>query len=307
MKYVVLLLILLVFLSGCVGQTPTAKIFRDPITIPDESYIISPRDPYADSTVNMNFEVHNLGTQTVDEVELYFIPSNFEVITITCSSPSQTIENGCVLSNMEKNDVRIVSVVLKAPSKDIIKSPTNMAVRYQLKYDYTGYRNALIPVVDDITVKQPKNPYTPSNPSDGPIELEFEPPKQGEIKKGKQVIDLRWVKKDIPFELKMKLNHVGSKDLGTVKNLIIPVGQLKIDMDGVDLVRIDSEELSCDLKQYGNSLVSEEDIEVPSELSCNLISTKQDFRGFYNMKLEASFSYTYIITKTEEFTVRPRS
>ena len=111
---------------------------------------------------------------------------------------------------------------------------------------------------------------------------------------------------DVPFEMKFSFKDVGSKALGKTYPVMIKPNDLKIKLTDVELAKIDGEKLPCDLEESGNMLVNNENITVPDTLICNFLTTKKGFTGYYNMELDAEFSYIYLIVRQETFSILPK-
>lgn len=307
MKKLLLPLILIIMLTaGCIDNGQ--GVVADVITIPDGSYIIHNAEPYAGSTTTMEFYVENQGRERIDNIELKFYElGGFTVVNLNCWKPAtiQTSETdaSCIFNDMKYNDKRKVVLTLQAPDEEI-KSATSIIVKYYLRYDFTGHRQAILPLVDDVTMTEPPMPYAPSSPSDGPIVLNFEPPKAGEVRQGQNIVVLYWAKKNVPFEMKMNFNRVGSDFLGTIQPINISAGDVNIKLTGLQIARFSGRETSCNF-EGSRTITSKEDVEVPGTLSCNFISSVGDFTGYYNTQIDALFKYTYEIRKEETFRIRP--
>lgn len=303
MKKALLLMVIVIFFAGC--TISEERIHPDVITVPEEDYVVHNTQPFAGDATTIEFNVVNEGKDTMNGIEVnFFDPSVFKVLSLNCGTKSsKSGEKSCILDNMESGKTRKVAITLLAPDDDI-KSPTPVDVKFYIKYDFTGSRTAIVPVVE--SVEEPPKEYKPSGPSDGPVQLEFTPPVGGEQKQGQQTIERQWAHKDIPFEMKMSFKHVGSKKFGDVKEpIVIKAGNLKIDLDGAKVASIGGKGVCRFFNDQGKSVVSKEDILVPDEISCSFISSREDFDKYYNMVFDASFTYTYQIIKTERFVIRP--
>jgi len=304
------LVILVVFTAGCTDGNGSKPIVADVINIPENTYIVHNMEPYAGGTTTIEFFVVNDGRDKLDSVEIKFYElGGFTVIDLKCWAPadirinSEKTDASCVFDDMISSDKRKVVLTLQAPSTEKIKSDTSIPVKYYVKYDFIGHRQAILPLVDDVTMTQPPKPYEPSSPSDGPVVLEFEPPKAGQVKQGSQTVTLSWAKKDVPFEMKMNFKIAGSSNLGVVQPVNISAGDVSIKLIGLSIATVAGKEVACDFAG-SDTVTSKEEVQVPGTLSCNFVSSKTDFVGYYNTQLEAAFKYTYEIRREETFTVK---
>lgn len=308
-----LMVVVIVSLSGCVRQPPEERraVVRDVITIPAKistpqgdvpAYTVSPSDPLAGTTAELSFFIVNKGEKRIDEVEVnFFDVPGLSLESLECEGPSKQTDNYCILSDMERKEYRKVVATFLAPD---VSSQTPFTISFYVYYNYSGTRLANIPIIDGETVLRPEEPYTPSDPSDGPIEFEFELEAKGERIVGKKKVKEYWAVKEKPFKVKMKLKHVGSISLGQVHPITIERNNLKVKMGKLDTVK----NFCPDFEKNGNLLTLNRNITVkPSEsieLICYFTST-EDFEGWITGTLEASFEYEYKFIRTETFTVRP--
>ncbi len=313
-----------VFLSGCLKQgPPTAQYKNDIITI--EEYYISDLTPYADSEVVIEFLVQNNGENPVSRVKVRFFEHQYlEIVELKCMGTEPEGGDTCVFDKGNKfgelmpSDVRKIDLRLRAPSKNIIKKPTNLLVRYYIEYDYGGFRKMDLPIIDGETVRTPSTRYSQSTPTYGPIRLTFEAPERGEHKENGKVVKDYWGVKGQPFEVKMKLADVASASLKD-NSPIINAGDIKLDLKN-SLQRAyyldkagTKTMLPCDFCVGGegncpgsdpNYLYSNKTVKVPGELKCNFQSfdfTEPELLA----TIWADFSYTYQYTITEELEVQP--
>ena len=304
-----LLLLGIAFLAGCVSSDSSAKFYADPIQIDDSTYVISPSDPFSGGITTIQFAVTNLGRAVANDIEIsLFDLAGFKPLSIECQK-AESGQNKCTISQLENLFKSNVKIVLQAPVVGSV-SPTSITISYSLKYPYTSYREEIIPIVDDVSVTRPQNPYVSSSQSDGPITLEIEPPKGGERTEGKNKIIDRWIRKDIPFEMKFSLKNVGSKSFGEPQPVTIKPGDLQIKLVGLKVAEVAGVNLPCDLDYSGDVLVSKTPFIVypnePTKFSCNLVSS-EEFDGYQNSQMSASFSYIYQIIRKEVLSVKPRT
>jgi len=305
------LVMLVVVTAGCTDGGGSKPIVADVITIPDNSYVVHNMEPYAGGTTAIEFFVVNEGRDKLNGVEVKFYDlGGFTVVDLTCWAPADAVINSertdasCVFNDVGSSDRRKVVLTLQAPPAEKIKSSTNIPVKYYLKYDFVGHRQAILPLVDDVTMTQPPKPYEPSSPSDGPVVLEFESPKAGQVKQGSQTVTLNWAKKNVPFEMKMNFKMAGSSNVGKVQQVNISAGDVSIKLIGLQIATVAGKEVACDFAGSG-TITSKEGVQVPGTLSCNFVSSKTNFVGYYNTQLEAAFKYTYEIRREETFKVKP--
>lgn len=323
MRKLILLLVLVVALSGCVNQTMVLKYKNDIITV--EDYSVSSLSPYTGSATALEFSIKNNGDKTVNKVEVnFFDRPGFAVKELfcegieewkfgsgtNCESDIDCINNefcdfstkkcykGCLFTNVESLDFRTIRLTL---------SPTSTGtstISYSIKYNYSGFRKADIPVIDGITRKQPISKFSQSIPTYGPVVISFEPPVGRERKENNKIIKEYWIVGDIPFELRMKLKHVGSKSVGDITPVTIPAGNMKIDLRGTLVVaKSETTELPCDFYESNGFLFSGKDVELPGELVCNFQSVPLE--GPETLAtIWAEFFYTYKYVRTETFNVK---
>jgi len=318
----VLAVLILVALSGCIdqGDTNIIKYSNDIITV--EERVVSTLNPYAGSTTTIDFLVQNNGDRIegVDvEVNFFDIPG-FNVTRLHCQNNETLAEGiGCYFRHIPPLDVRKVALTLQAPPSDIIATPTTFTLSYYIAYNYTGYRKADIPVIDDITRHEPIAKFSQSTPSYGPVVFDFEPPVGREKKEDGKIIKEYWGVQGRPFEVKMRIEHVGSSSVGSVQPINISKGSVKLELKG-DLRRAKgfpcnfcnatrpgdcpSEMQDVLIGKDGRYLFSEKDVIVPSELMCNFETTKTT-QPEVIATIWAEFSYTYKYIRTETFTVQP--
>jgi len=327
MRKLILLLVLIVALSGCVNQGGVVLQYKNDI-ITVEDYSVSSLNPYVGSMTTLDFIIKNNGDKKVEWAEvIFFDRPGFNVNELFCEGtkelkfgsgtacesdsdcPVNTNEfcdlsvkkcyKGCLFTDIESLDFRAVSLTLNA------NSPGTYAISYSVKYEYSGFRKADIPVIDGITRKEPIAKFSQSTPTYGPVVMDFEPPVGRQRKEDDKVIKEYWIVGDRPFEVKMNFKHVGSSSVGTIQPVNISKGNVKLDLRRSLIIGVhDTTKLPCDFYEENNFLFSKKDVLVPEKLLCNFQSTPLE--GPETMAtIWAEFSYTYKYIKTENFNVKP--
>jgi hypothetical protein len=197
---------------------------------------------------------------------------------------------------MVYNDNRLVTLTLQAPPRSLIKSETQYKVSYYIQHDYVSQRTAMITVWDGVSITKPKETFSTSNPSDGPIVLEFSQPSSSTAK-GSEVP----YRKDVPFEMKITINNVGG---GFISPQVIAPGKLSISKENLLVAVAEGEKLPCDFDEAGSLLVSKKTATLPATFTCYL-TTQDYFSEYKTYTLTASFPYTYQYKNSETFTIRP--
>ncbi len=287
---VIVLVLIFVFMYYKPQTNHGIEYKNDIVTV--EETVVSNSNPSPGSTTSISILIKNNGDKPVD-VEVNFdniAGLNFK--ELYCESGKQEFHS-CIFEEIDPLDIRNIVLTLEVPEETI----SNPFVEYYVKYTYSGYRKANIPIVDNI-LRTPIGKFSQSEPSIGPVVLEFEFPAQKEIRKDSQVIKEYWVVADNPFELKVKLRHVGS--LSNIEPIKIKKGSLILDLRGNFRV---ASGLKCDFEEKDGKLYSKEDIEVPGELKCNLESTltpEPETLG----TIWAEFTYDYQYRRKEGFTIK---
>lgn len=275
------LLVFIIFLAGC-AQQQICK--NDVITI--EDYNILTKTPYSGGRTSIDFLISNNGGEEVSKVEVdFFDTSAFEVLDLKCELGSREGKK-CVFNNLEYQDVRDISLRLKAPT---VKDKTPYTVSFSISYSNSGEREMGMPIVDGEIKKKPTMKYYISSPSCDPIRLDFEK----EIKPEETEREY-WTTVDKPFEIKFRFTHVGTVE--GVKTINLTKGSVKLKLTNLQIQE------PCD---FDSSLVLKKSITVPGDISCNFlpISSKQlEYVGVINVK----YDYDYEYVKSETFTVYPK-
>lgn len=298
MRKLILLLALVVLISGCTSTT-TIKFSNNAITL--EQYVVSSAKPYAGSATSISFDVTNNVDIPVNDIEINFFDlPGFRILNLDCGVGEKREENICFFSSIDPLDFRTVSMTLQAPDKELIRAPTKFTISFYVSYRHSGFRQANIPIIDQVTMKTPTIKYVSSTPSYGPIKVDFEPPLGRETKKGKQIVKEYWGVKGSTFNVKMTFKEVGDSSIGTVLPTNISAGDLTADLTSIHV----AEDLPCSFEGSSDHLVANEDVVMGKTLSCNFIS--DDFEDAEIVStIQIKFSYTYKYLRTETFTVYP--
>ncbi|MEM5794231.1 MAG: hypothetical protein QXS48_01720 [Candidatus Aenigmatarchaeota archaeon] len=293
---ILLFLLVFVFLSGCtlLGQqqpTDQTKYKNDIITV--EHTTISNSNPYPGSTTSLQILLKNNGDKSVDNLRIEFDNIvGLELKELRCEEGIRE-DSGCVFNGFGSLETRIIKLTLKVP-EHTIKNPF---VEYEISYPWKGYREARIPIVNDISVT-PKAKFSQTPPSLGPVLLEFEFPAQRTTTIDKQIIKEYWVISDEPFELKIKVRYVGT--ITNYEPIMISKSDFAINLNN----NFEKEpNLYCEFEEVGNNLYPKEDLKVPAELICNLRPLViSEFESI--APISAEFSYTFKFRRKEVFTVK---
>lgn len=159
--FVVIILYFVVFKSPSSSNQLNFK--NDVLTV--ENYFVTDVTPYATSgdkkgTTNIQFNLVNNGDQKIQYAEVdFFDLSAFGIESLNCGHGVRT-DSKCVFKDFPSLDSSLIVLNLRTPGG--ITSPTTFTVSYAIRYVYFGTRDANIPVIDGITVKQPTSPFRQS-------------------------------------------------------------------------------------------------------------------------------------------------
>jgi hypothetical protein len=318
--YLLPLLALVIFFSGCIGQVGGGVVVNV-ITVNDIS--ISTINPSAGSTTTLSFNVQNNIDKMIGRVEVNFfdIPG-FSVSNLTCDiipeSGDRIDGNSCIFNNTDRYDVRRVSLTLRAPNSSIIRVKTPFTISYYVKYNWSAFRKANIPVIDGITRTTPVAKFSQSNPEQGPVAITFEPPVGKTEKKDGTIVKEYWGLVNTPFEVKINLAHVGSSSVGSVQP--INISELKIDLkQTLKRAMSDGTYLPCDFENATPEekyilyvdILKESVTPSPSKifnirptLKCNFEPVDKNMPEIM-ATIEADAKYTYQFIRSETLTVEP--
>jgi hypothetical protein len=294
-------------------QPPRITYSNDIITV--ENLEISETEPLPGTKVELSFYIKNNGDRTVPEAEVnFFSPfgkgiTDFKIDSIECEDGGSfgttaegefLVSGGCKFKEIKEGDMRGVKLKFTTPDKEPL-APIPYSIRYYIKYNYSGYRIANIPVVDGITVKQPSADFSQSTSTYGPVKLEFKPPVGGKEKIGEKVIERYWAVNDTTFKIEMELTHVGT--LGKVYPINITLINLtlsQLQQEGYcdfDQVKVDNKILY--LKVESKILY----LDKPLKLVCQFKPVGSDPQ--YLAQIKAEFNYTYQFEKEQTIVVTP--
>jgi|GEM_PF-3270491 len=313
-----LVVMLVVFLCGCDegGESSEAdKYVADLITI--EDHTVTRTDPYAGSITTISFLVKNNDDNYGEyvsyvEVDFFDIPG-FEVNSLECEGGKvQDRDNKiykCIFDDsqtegaIESDDMRAVSISLKAPSKDVVHTPMDLTVSYLITYHVDAFRESSVPIINSFRIEKPTTEFSQSVHADGPIFVEFKPPVGGTHEEEGKTVEEHWGVAGEPFELKLEFEDKGKASVGDVQNVVLKKGDITLNIPGMKK----SDELTCDFEQGDTStvLVSEKDVEVPDDIVCNLETVGTVESPQITATLSAEFSYDYVFIKKQKFTIRP--
>lgn len=269
---------------------------NDVITL--ENYMVTNKAPYGGSTTTIEFDIKNNGDKTISSVEVYFFDlGGFTVEELKCEEANPENNVKCVFKDIDPLDTRSVSLVLKAPSTE--RLAIERSVSFYVEYGIEGSREAIIPIVDGISKKEPSGKFSQSKPSYGPVILDIKPKLEREIiVEGKNIKEY-WGVYGKPFETEFKFNHVGT--VGKTEDIIIPQGKVKLKLSGLK----PHKDKYCDFVEQDDYWSSNKDVKVPyGSLFCSFIPTEEGLAE-YGAVISAEFSYIYRYLIEETFVVQP--
>lgn len=299
MRRIVVLLSLgiLIFLAGCIQGPETPGLYKnDVITI--EHYTVSTLSPYSDSETTIEFDLQSNADEKIPYVEVSFfdIPG-FSLTSLDCGTGTPPPEkNKCIFSDgLDSLDSRRIVLQLKAPTVNL---PTAYTVSFSVNYNYNGIREALIPIIDGVTKKQPTSKFQQSQPSYGPVLLDIQPSLERQTKVGKAVVKEYWGIADKIFETRFKFSQIGKVE-GVVKEVVIPKGQVTmIERTNLNLGGF------CDFSPDGSS---QKNVRIPYDvLICNFNPVSINDQPEYPAIIKVTYWYTYEFIRTETFVIQPR-
>ena len=295
------LVALLLFLSPQLfkaGPTTAPIVYKNDI-ISLENFEVSNLRPTEGSKLTISFDLLNNGDKTVDYAIIDFggTTNSGNIKIVECEGGIEQTEDRlkrilkiipipftsevtrlCIFENIESLDTRKIVAEYTAPD------PFSARIEVKVTYPYKGSREALIPIVDDKTVRTPQVKFRQSQPSFGPFAVDIVPPTKG------------WAIGNQPFELAFKLRFVGSTAVGTpiepLDKLKLEKGKFTVTLEGLKVV-------SC--PQLTNI-----DMVVNKEYSCNVQATGAI--GTFGYKLgivKIDFIYNYGFVRSQTITIRP--
>jgi len=277
---------------GATPITPGIEYKNDVITI--EEYSISNLNPYVGRPVTISFYVQNNGDKKTENVRVkFFSIEPFSDSSIACWLPPGESGSECNFPSIESTDRRYVSLTMNAP-KDITDD-TPITIGFEVSYYVTGYRTAIIPIVDNKLKTKPDAKYMQSAHSYGPVHVDLKPKiERITVENGKEIKET-WAIQGEQFELEMNFKHVG-----TLKDVSLPIK--------IDNIKFDPDP-PYGLNPVSNLCKLSEGAEVPgdkSSLSCYLEPLELEVGESERLGIASvTFEYPYKFTRTETFTVRP--
>jgi hypothetical protein len=256
----------------------------------------------------ISFSVRNKGDKKVDRVRVLIKHLGLSLLKLECEGTKPIDNNICMFNGtnaIDSLDERKVSITLQAPSPEIIKdTPLPLSVTFNIEYDYSGYRIANIPVIDGKTRTRPLGKFSQSNPSYGPILLEFGLAPKTETAIDKTIIREYWAVPNQPFEVTFDFKDI----IGKARNV-------NISKENISVTITDPLEVStpCNFEKKEREELEEKttllkpikDVLVPeTKLMCYFVSsdiTEPEITA----SIKAEFNYTYKFELTETFTVQP--
>jgi len=273
------------------GPTPPAIVYKNDI-ISLENFGISNLRPIKGGKLTISFDLLNNGDKTVDNIEIDFTGTtnqgNIDIKECESTTPDNR-KKKCKFTDLLSLDTRRFVAEYTAPD------PFSATIAVKATYPYKGSREALVPIIDDKTVKTPPKQFVQSQPSFGPFAVDIIPPTKG------------WAIANQPFELIFKLRFVGSTAIGIpvdpLNQLKLEKGKFKVTLEGLKVVNCISQLAG---KAGDTIITNDKEIVVNREYSCNLQAI--DATGQFGYKLgivEVDFSYTYGFVRSQAITVRP--
>ncbi len=316
MKKLILLLILVVALSGCTmpdddgdnNILPPVTYKNDIITV--EEYSAYPANPDAGDQVRISFSVKNNGDKKVDWVEVnFFSVTQFIPVELDCDGAAVSKpEKGNLVCRFEGEsamgsfDSRAVMLTLDAP-KGLLDS-AQIPVSFSVKYGYSGARIGNIPVIDGKERRSSSAKFTQSDPTYGPVVVDFVPPTTRERVENNQVIKESWIVAGQSFDIKLQFKHVGGS-VGMVKPIKIEKGDVNLTLNY--LFKKEADECCEFGDEDGNYVMVSNtellDIAKQKELKCCIQASPSDTPEI-SATLVAEFSYVYEFIRIEIFNVQ---
>jgi len=297
-------LIFVLLLSGCTfpwQQPPLPTYKDDAITI--ENYAVSSTEPYAGSSVTIQFLVQNNVEDRIENIEVNFFDlSAFSPQSLDCGPNATKNENRCYFG-LDSLDYQPIKITLKAPEENVIPTPTKFTISFYVKYNMSSKRSVMIPVVDGIIKTEPESSFLISEQKHGPVRVDFEFPIKRVRKEDNREIVERWVVAGEPFETKITFTHTGT--LRDVQPINISNDTIRISLKDIKYAT----GLPCDFNNETNFsnrniiLLSTTERRV---LKCNFNATSTEFPE-YLAELSIEYNYTYAFIRRETFTVKPSS
>ncbi len=297
--------------------TDAASITVLPFEIKDKSKfkndIITLEDYVASSELKIGengrieFWVTNNGDKNVEDVEVNFFDIlGVQVPALKCERADSSIYttqfgNGakCVFEKLRSLENRRVEFTFQS-------TENTRTISFYIKYPYSGSRVFAIPIIDDDVLKEPPVKYYMSDPTYGPVSIDFDSEGQT-VTKDKQTVKEYWGRKRESAKLEIKFSHKGSaSNLGTrdakISDLILPEESVKLKLIGSE------ETANCKDFEKNEELVSTKEIKPMSSRESEKILTcyfKTDVKELWKIvNAEVNFDYTYQFISSQTITIK---
>ncbi len=276
----VILIVMLIFLSGCIEKSSQKNDLIVEFDYPKEvvygsSFLIkiNLKNNLENELNNVFVSINNLGVLNL--VNVY-----------SCSG--QKIENGCFISKMDPGDEGYVSFFLNLPNKIYIPGSFEIIkTKFSISYDYKGQSVLLIPIYGDEYKGDKKNIQFTSN--DGPIKIL--------MNLDNEISDNNYVISGDLLSLKFSIIDSGSS------NSIIKKEDVSIELNGFNVYQNGGYK-ECELK--GEKILTfEDDIKLPSQtFTCILEADKLDKNSWEYGTIIADYKYNYVMVKEIEINTK---
>jgi hypothetical protein len=289
---------------GCIGQKPNvivSKYKNDAITI--ENYYVTNINPNSGGIASIQFEVQNNLPPSSKPlpVEVYFFDlpgftvNNLDCGTVPGDMPTDTINNKCIYPTFESSDSRTIILDLKAKDVEV---PTPYTITFSVNYTIDGSRDALIPVVDGLTKKEPSFEFTQSTPTYGPILLDIQPQLEREKVVDNKIVTEYWGTVNSSFDNKFVFSHIGTEN--PIGNLEIPAGNVKFTLMGLNVSLGSCSDFNDNTHQSNRSVRLPYD----TTLYCSFNPTIANMPE-YAADIIVNFTYAYEYLHDQTFTIQP--
>ncbi|MEM5874659.1 MAG: hypothetical protein QW641_01885 [Candidatus Aenigmatarchaeota archaeon] len=203
MKKITLLMLLVVFLSGCVtyDKGKVSLLYcLNPEGITLENYRVSTLQVSTGGKTQILFTLTNKcrNPLTIKNIKVIDL-SAFKDYEVTCGN-----NKGKSLSiTIDPFQSKICSVELYAPEHVETSIPSTIIFSYS--FDFENKKTLLVPIIDGITVKRPSSSYREDDENFGYVHIEVSPP-IGNIKvENDEVIKEYWGTVNQPFKIEFYL------------------------------------------------------------------------------------------------------
>lgn len=218
-----LLLAVAVVMAGCIGggrDDTVIQYSNDIVTI--ENYAVSASNPYPGGYSSISFWVKNNGDKQVTTMADFFNVPKLSLVNLVCPTDAGLENKDCTATGIQCRCENIVldpfesqpvKLEIKVPGEEVEATkltPIPYTIAFSINYLWNGYRTANIPIIDGTTRTEPASKFSQSDPSYGPIVVDFQPAVGRTYKVDDKEITERWGTVGRPFEVKMTFNHVGN-------------------------------------------------------------------------------------------------